>query len=129
MDIKEFIEKAIDGGWKPDFGRNIEYAGHNSDWSVWNFTDGNNKGSSTTENNKLALLDPKAWEAVGKVEGWEDETYDINMPANNKRGAYKIKMKRRKSKSEPAWKKKQLNFVKHLQQGLSIEEALAQINN
>ena len=102
MEIKDFIEKAELGGW-----------------------DGKKIASDTY----FVFLDPKAWEAVGKVEGWEDETYDINMPANNKRGAYKIKMKRRKSKSEPAWKKKQLNFVKHLQQGLSIEEALAQINN
>jgi len=104
MSIKEFIEKAIEGGRYKDYGE-------------------------VPTNGSEILLDPKAWEAVGKVEGWEDETYDINMPANNKRGAYKIKMKRRKSKSEPAWKKKQLNFVKHLQQGLSIEEALAQINN
>ena len=117
MDIKEFIEKAIDGGWKPDFGRNIEYAGHNSDWSVWNFTDGNNKGSSTTENNKLALLDPKAWRAVGKVEGWSvrviEECGEVIEDEQS---------------SVCLWEIKQLNFFKHLQECLSIKEALAQIN-
>ena len=53
MTIKQFIEKAIGGGWKPhdhfnepcDIG-DLKYA--------------------------EILLDPLAWKAVGKVEGWYD---------------------------------------------------------
>ena len=170
MTISDFIEKAIEGGWLPDFGRNIEYAGHNSDWSVWNFTDGNNKGSSTTENNKLALLDPKAWKAVGNVEGWGETVSDIVLGRNirelreNKgitqaelgsivgytamsisyieHGIRPLKVsalvKMANYFEVPADKlmlsqspsdEKQLQFIKNLQQGLSIKEALAQINN
>jgi hypothetical protein len=49
MNQKEFIEKAIEGGYKGK--TNIGY-------DCW-FND--------------IILDPKAWEAVGKVEGWKGE--------------------------------------------------------
>lgn len=83
MIIKEFIEKSIEGGWKtkecvccfkkPDFCRC----------------------------NGL-LLDTKAWEAVGKVEGWDDNT-----------------ISRRK-----AWHTNMHNMVEALIQGKTIEEYL-----
>lgn len=54
MTIKEFIEKAIEGGWNKYVGNMIRQEPRL--WEQWYET---------------ALLDPKAWEAVGKVEGWE----------------------------------------------------------
>lgn len=51
MTTKEFIEKSIDGGY------NIP-----SHWQT----------SLNYSERKSLFLDPKAWEAVGKVEGWGD---------------------------------------------------------
>ena len=51
MELKEFIEKAIRGGWTPDVLNTVETI----------LPDGLKTHS---------LLDPKAWQAVGKVEGW-----------------------------------------------------------
>ena len=54
MKTKEFIEKAIEGGYRHK-NQNL------SDWrNDYNFFE--------------IILEPKAWEAVGKVEGWE-KTY------------------------------------------------------
>lgn len=53
MTIESFIDKALDGSWyfKHPFPNDLEY------WS---------------EHDKMAvLLDPEAWKAVGKVEGWK----------------------------------------------------------
>ena len=51
MKIKEFIEKAIEGGYE----RTAEN---------WLF-------ELNTFNTDNMFLDPKAWQAVGKVEGWK----------------------------------------------------------
>lgn len=57
MTIKEFIEKAIEGGW----------------WTAW-YNDGaleRTKGEVADAGEYARiLLDPLAWQAVGKVEGW-----------------------------------------------------------
>jgi len=62
MTIKQFVEKAIEGGYR---GKYIYlYAQHNKDSNldIWRFSN---------EYNKVhLLLDPLAWQAVGKVEGW-----------------------------------------------------------
>lgn len=55
MTIKQFIEKAIEGGWKT--GNHYE------------FSDG------TRYDQSGILLDPEAWKAVGKVEGWKEDTH------------------------------------------------------
>ena len=54
MTIKQFIEKAIEGGWN-----NGAYP-EPIDVDMVLFEQGN-----------LILLDPLAWEAVGKVSSWE----------------------------------------------------------
>lgn len=56
MTIQQFIEKAIEGGWK-----NSEY-----EWATTHIQDTIIIEMAT----RLALLDPHAWQAVGKVEGW-----------------------------------------------------------
>jgi len=87
--MKEFIEKAIEGGYPFGLRENIkEYNG----------------APSGVSNIHKLFLDPKAWEAVGKVEGWGQQV-GLN----------------------PQWTYEQLDFVKHLQQGKSIEEALLEV--
>ena len=67
MQIKQFIEKAIEGGWESKIS-------HGKDFSVG--LDGEIFYTNLNENRVRTfgvgeiLLDPKAWEAVGKVEGW-----------------------------------------------------------
>ncbi len=55
MTIKQFIEKAIEGGWKRE-EKHLEETSYGADF-----------------NYSAILLDPLAWQAVGKVEGWGDE--------------------------------------------------------
>lgn len=58
--FKEFIEKAIEGGWEPH-----RYVGE--------LVHDLNKFGLSDEETALILQDPSAWRAVGKVEGWEGE--------------------------------------------------------
>lgn len=64
MDIKEFIEKAIEGGWRP-------LAQQNHDWR-------DSEGTFHATHIDSVFLNPIAWQAVGKVEGWnvEVDKYD-----------------------------------------------------
>lgn len=57
MTIKEFIETAIDGGWKPFFleGQAVIKIGDNYMPAMF----------------QSVALDPKAWKAVAKVKGWK----------------------------------------------------------
>lgn len=52
MTIQQFIEKAIEGGWRPK-------PEHESNSMIF--------GPQLTN---ALFLDPEAWKAVGKVEGW-----------------------------------------------------------
>ena len=56
MKIKEFIEKAIEGGWT-NWVPKQSFEVPNWENKPW-VAD--------------VFLDPEAWEAVGKVEGWKD---------------------------------------------------------
>lgn len=67
MTPEEFIEKAIKGGWKYEA----------EDWKGEPFCDpsgcfiGDYESLIEPKHVNAILLDPKAWEAVGKVEGWK----------------------------------------------------------
>jgi len=77
MTIKDFINKAIEGGWMPDADTpEIYYEGIRTN----------------------ALLDPLAWQAVGKVEGWEDRD------------------------TEPNWQNKMHQMIDALVEGKTLEE-------
>lgn len=58
MTIKDFIQKAIEGEWR-DYPLSNEEQTRESCRLGWR-----------SECEESILLDPKAWEAVGKVEGW-----------------------------------------------------------
>ena len=87
-----FYEDAIAGGWQPD---PLKMAGlyHQDTYEFIGI-----------EGVEVMLLDPKAWQSVGKVRGWDngypDRVYE-------------------------AWE----HFFSNLYEGLSIEDALATIAN
>ncbi len=66
MEIKEFIEKAIEGGWDKVMldGDSITKVDLESLWVTRRWGEIKYCAVDTV------LLDPKAWQAVGKVEGW-----------------------------------------------------------
>ena len=69
MTIKEFIEAAIEGGWK--------YKGKHQE--IYLCEEQPEEGEGDTRlgirsNIYAIVLDPEAWRAVGKVKGW-DKTY------------------------------------------------------
>lgn len=72
MNIKTFIEKAIEGGWKKEMP--IKCIDHLSkdEKKVYFELVGyfHAYGIPVAE----ILLDPLAWQAVGKVEGWDKDT-------------------------------------------------------
>ncbi len=62
MTTKEFIEKAIDGGWKTKNNDDIKKSEITPEGLRWSYCEYIDK--------EAILLDPKAWEAVGKIEVW-----------------------------------------------------------
>ncbi len=101
MKIKEFIEKAIEGGWsRYDTITDIVC-------STIRFDD----GTSSTDLFKI-LLDPKAWEAVGKVEAptgkvaWSEHIEDYGF----------------QSVAVPGWFYQMHLMIDALAEGKSLEE-------
>jgi len=91
MTIKQFIEKAIEGGY-PE-----------------------NQTISWGALYKL-LLDPKAWQAVGKVEGWGGKCHDCSEELDGEicvAGGTHI---------YPKWRTQMINMVVALAEGKTLEE-------
>ena len=102
---QRFIEDAIKGGWKEDI--QVRYSGGRIEriYKAW--------GASTWERYmdlSTVLLDPLAWQAVGKMRGW----YITTKPCNHSDNYHGTCMR-------CAWH----CFIDHLADGLSIEEALS----
>lgn len=90
MTTQQFIEKAIKGGWKyrgyEQYPQEVEFLPSVKDGDVvkeWNpywfrmlittnHFDGKPFNAIKQERVEYILLDPEAWKAVGKVEGWKD---------------------------------------------------------
>ena len=131
---EKFIEDAIQGGWKPQCKTPIEPAGHNSDWSVWNFTEGNNEGSSITFDHRVAYLDPSAWRAVGKTRGWEPPDVKKSELYHDGRAYFDMKHNARHyvhvgkgvyRPNIPEWKREWHRFIDHLADDKTIEQSLS----
>lgn len=60
MTTQQFVEAAIEGGYEPPRGYNCQYCPDTF------------CGSEPIKFHTM-ILDPKAWEAVGKMKGWKDE--------------------------------------------------------
>lgn len=72
FDVQAFVEKAIEGGWR---GLEWTLSIRTSDNMVWGES---NLGEMHGRNASEVILDPAAWRAVGKVEGWrslDDENW------------------------------------------------------
>ncbi len=83
--IETFIEKAIEGGWIPNYYGQQNVLDKNRNWVSIEW----NQQMHPTQ----ILLDPKVWQAVGKVEGW-DFSAIITMPNSNPdEPVYKKKIK------------------------------------
>ena len=67
MTIKQFIEKAIEGGWKKKPTFKVLSADRFKAQYI------SDDGGRFEEAPEVPLLDPLAWQAVGKVEGWTTE--------------------------------------------------------
>ena len=100
MTTKQFVEKAIEGGWKVDGV---------SDSNLREWADDFFFG--------YVALDPKAWEAVGKVEGWGKEGLC---------GACNLYLTEEGEEPCPqeGWKHKMLGMIDALIKGKTIEEYL-----
>ena len=81
MKTETFIEKAIEGGWEPVY----------SNWTFRKYSVSWIRSYLEEVGIEVAILDPKAWEAVGKVEGWSKWLgYQASMPS--RRGNYHQRM-------------------------------------
>ena len=94
MKIKDFIEKAIKGGWK---GLSLDVKSY--------------------ENAHYAmLLDPLAWQAVGKAEGWPQQREVSYDSFNNQREEKKVTTTIRGE-----WQNKMHSMIDHIASGNSSE--------
>ena len=107
MEIKTFIERAIEGGWSLDSQPSQEKG----------FISQRVRAINKMKYKERIFLDPKAWEAVGKVEGWKKEELC---------GACNLYLKEEGEEPCPqeGWKHKMLGMIDALIEGKTIEEYL-----
>lgn len=85
MTTQQFIEKAIEGGWDAD-----KWRGGHVGWAE-------------------VLLDPEAWKAVGKMEGWKNNMLGWCDSCDAPLGG---------------WREKMHGMIDALAEGISIEGCL-----
>lgn len=115
MTIQQFIETAIEGGWT-----------NYKDYENNSIADKKDLDSykeviirSYLMRHCEVFLNPKAWEAVGKVKGWEHlkmAMYDITQ--EDDRWGYKVTEK-------PLWKWHMQKMIQVLCEGKTLEEYIA----
>lgn len=82
MTIEQFIKKAIEGGWKPKDAEMQKVSSFKVEDGLLTLYGLENKTQRKVESYLVEqiFIDPFAWKAVGKVEGWDigktiDPTY------------------------------------------------------
>ena len=108
MTTKQFVEKAIEGGWKNDMFPMLEIL---------------TNGKTPYANFEAVLLNPKAWEAVGKVEGWGD-TGTICLYEYSDTKDFPKYPKEIQVAYFPVWKVKMHGMIDSLIGGKTIEDYL-----
>jgi len=106
--IQQFIENAIKGGWNPTGEESHEIRGTSVFFYDIDYLDDGTHEQTIHE----ILLDPLAWQAVGKTRGWKGDGYYMKFVDESC-------FTERKS-----WKHKFHIFVHHLADSKTIEEAL-----
>lgn len=115
-----FIGLAVTGEWKPNPKCDVVVRG-NKLKVYYNDADDTKE---FVEIEKL-LLDPKAWQAVGKAKGWNKEVKSIwHMSTGPKTG-----LMEGNSYSANSWLHNLHRFIDHLANGLTIEAALERTLN
>lgn len=114
MTIKKFIGKAIEGGWDlKAFTESKGFKGYGKPSFTEKYisvvTGSSTKRQILTQN---VLLDPRAWEAVGKVEGWGGMHFCDDNDSCGNSGCY------------PVYRDKIHQMIDHLIQGGTIESYL-----
>lgn len=101
MTIQKFIETAIEGGWKPYFleGQAIMKVGDRYAPALFS----------------AIALDPKAWEAVGKVKGWVENDYMFIFPFASKNKDCSIKFQ------GPEWQARMIMMTFQVSRGKTLE--------
>tara|TARA_R110000850_G_scaffold263529_1_gene392375 strand:+ start:25 stop:366 length:342 start_codon:yes stop_codon:yes gene_type:complete len=108
---KQFIEDAIEGGYNATNLRSLHM--------LLGCTGNARKAGLNTKLQayySYILLDPKAWQAVGKTRGW---SHKYSVDTYIKYGNEGVSTER--------WLYEQHRFIDHLADGLSIEEALGKL--
>lgn len=104
MTIQTFIEKAIEGGWKYHGDVPI----YNESIDQWYVSD--KDGGYVALIEEVIFLDPEAWKAIGRTEGWPPwESWDGPIP---------------RDKGIPMWHAKMLYMVDALAHGGTLEAYL-----
>ena len=134
MTEKQFIEKVIEGGWKPEHFKveNIKVDGISQDGKTVMLSDGIEDGLWTEIPIVEILLSKEAWQAVGKVEGWQKGhlvTYKLTAKRITRVGGTDFDRKEKiisrlyKPRS-PVWKKKMHSMIDAIADDKSIKEYL-----
>lgn len=104
---QKFIEDAIAGGWHHKGNRTTKAVPHGDAGAKVYLNDANDNREYVLI--EEILLDPLAWQAVGKTRGWREI---------NRMSRYW---------NDP-WKRKLHRFIDHLADGKTVDEALAAIS-
>lgn len=113
MEIKDSIEKAIEGGWTHrDWQLSAASLLRVTDHFVQSKT-GNNDWHDIFEIESM-LLDPKFWQALGKTLGWDS-------PTGRETGTVSYQ----EATGEPYWLYRMHRMIDALADGKTIEEYIA----
>ena len=105
MTIFEFIQRALEGGWRGEFAYSLDAEA--TKWAV-----------NPDYPAERILLDPEAWKAVGKSMGWGKKNHDPVWKVTYNVDEHTI--------TEP-WANAMLDFTYHLAEDHTLPEALGMI--
>ena len=118
--IETIIKDAIDGGWNP---KPLYYVPRWKTLSNNGITLSGGEGDTERYTTHQLLLDPTFWQAVGKTRDW-DFQYSCSNPEHINPKAICPDCE---FEQEDTWKEYWLEFINHLADGLTTEEALAKL--
>lgn len=131
MEIKTFIEKAIEGGWASHIVVNKHYWEASNAGLQWYASHPARLGAEILKVGiHEILLDPKAWEAVGNTQAWEKECDKCGKQSEDIQKEGKIyggsicSYMGEAHKMQPYWKYYMRRMINALAQGKTVTEYL-----
>jgi hypothetical protein len=123
MTIQQFIERAIEGGWREQC-RLVEIGPiARAQFASFRSFEGEDVEEWEKPITEI-LLDPAAWKAVEKVEGWEDECLNCRVPMREHKPTRIGKVYCSQSHIHYVWRAKMHRLIDHLAEGGTIESYL-----